>query len=68
MTDFLRDAALLELRDDLVDEVSVNCAILSEKWDDRLAYLWSPIYILSGPICNILIFTGNVRVMNGMLA
>ena len=70
MTDFLNDAALLDTREDLlvVDEVSADCTILVAKWNERQVYLWSPIYTLSDPFCNILIFISNVRALNGTLA
>ena len=67
-SDFLRDAALLEVREDLVEEVSADCIILSAKWNEQLAYLCGAIYTLSDPICNILIFISNVGVLNGMFA
>jgi hypothetical protein len=67
LTEFLSDAALLDAREDLVDEVSAGRTILKAKWNEQLAYLWAPIYTLSEPFCNILIFISNVRVLNGTL-
>jgi len=67
-TDFLRDVALLEVREDLVDKVSADCTILSAKRNEQLAYLCGPIYTLSEPICNILIFISNVGVLNIIFA
>ena len=32
----LRDVALLKVRDILVDKVSADCAILSDKWDEHI--------------------------------